>query len=137
MPISPEVLSVPEKRKLHGTLLGNGSVLNCMWVGDGMMCKAGESDPLGRDGPELNSVPGEGSTNLGVCSPVQNPCSRPWEIIARQKFKRVIKKHPLKFKNVSRNMLQAKSIRSNVLYSQSAWSCITTLPSKAVRPRVN
>lgn len=83
MPISPEVLSAPEKRKLHGTLLGNGSVLNCMWVGDGMMCKAGESDPLGRDGPELNSVPGEGSTNLGVCSPVQNPCSRPWEIIAR------------------------------------------------------
>lgn len=51
MPISPEVLSVPEKRKLHGTLLGKGSVLNCVWVGQGTMYKAGESDPLGRDGP--------------------------------------------------------------------------------------
>ena len=56
MPISPEVLSVPEKWKLHGTPLGNGSVLNCMWVGEGTVYKAGESDPLGRDGPESSTV---------------------------------------------------------------------------------
>ena len=56
MTISPEVLSVPEKQKLHGTPLGNGSVLNCMWVGECTMYKAGESDPLGRDGPERSTV---------------------------------------------------------------------------------
>lgn len=51
-----EVLSIPEKRKLHGILLGNSSVLKRVWVGEGSTYVAGESEPLGRNGSKSSTL---------------------------------------------------------------------------------
>lgn len=139
MPSGPIALSEPEEQEPCASLqvtAVSGSVPKLLWVGHGGPYMTGESELLGRSGPQSSKkYPGERLLSPGHAVLVRIPTLDLGPTLQARNSRRVAKKQPNKFNNGTEAKLRYTVVKGtgvSMLECGSTWACILALPPAAL-----